>query len=320
MKQGDYVLSYHGKSEEIDGIGIVQDDEPVYLEDRASYRWTRKVRWLVKNKVINVREANGGKYLSNFHCGRVPHMKLSSLLALIDNKPIDINKLKPYVFIIDEINRGNISKIFGELITLLENDKRKGRPQQMSAILPYSGEEFSIPANLYILGTINTADRSIAIMDTALRRRFSFIEMMPDSDVLRQAGIGELTIDGQALKVADILDAMNKRIEFLFDREHQIGHAFFMGLNQTSSVEDLADIFGKKIIPLLQEYFFDDYEKIRLVLGDNAKSNSAFRFINKDFAKVNNIFKGTDSNLDDTYIYNINEEALYHIESYLEII
>lgn len=160
-----------------------------------------------------------------------------------------------YVSIIDEINRGNISKIFGELITLIEDSKRG-----MTAVLPYSQKEFSIPDNLYILGTMNTADRSIALIDTALRRRFDFIEMMPRPDLLGRCGDVDL---------CEMLTAINQRIEYYYDREHAIGHAYFMTkYGSITTLNALRNIFCTKIIPLLQEYFFDDYEKIKLILND----------------------------------------------------
>ena len=195
---------------------------------------------------------------------------------------------EPYVFIIDEINRGNISKIFGELITLIESTKREGMPEAASAILPYSGDEFSVPSNVYILGTMNTADRSIALMDTALRRRFQFVEMMPDSDVLRKIHADNV----EDLDVAAMLDKINERIEFLYDREHTIGHAFFTDLKDDATLEKLQSIFEKSVIPLLQEYFYEDYQKIQLVLGDNAKSDDSLKFIIDEKVVAKNIFKG----------------------------
>lgn len=167
---------------------------------------------------------------------------------------------KNFLFVIDEINRGNISKIFGELITLIEPCKRLGKEEGLSITLPYSGDIFGVPQNVFILGTMNTADRSIALMDTALRRRFEFIERMPDADIIRDE-VGE--IDG--IEIADILQVMNDRIEFFYDREHTLGHAFFLNI---STIKELQSVYENKIIPLLQEYFYEDYEKIQAVLND----------------------------------------------------
>ena len=312
MKPGDYVLSYYGQSKNIDGIGIVQDEEPLYDETKRSYKWTRKVKWLVTDKVIDILDANNGKYLSNFHVGRVPSMKLSSLLTLIGGSRDNPDSC---VFIIDEINRGNISKIFGELITLIEDTKRKGCPEEMTAKLPYSHTEFSVPKNVYILGTMNTADRSIALMDTALRRRFSFIEMMPNSEVLDALGVGTITHGNKKLNVSDMLNVINKRIEFLYDREHTIGHAFFTRLKDDPSVETLAMIFKKNVIPLLQEYFYEDYAKIQYVLGDNQKEAS-LKFILDEGLDVRDIFNGVpDIDLPEKK-YRIQETAFYNLSSY----
>lgn len=161
-----------------------------------------------------------------------------------------------FVAVIDEINRGNISRIFGELITLIESSKRG-----TSVILPYSQTEFSVPPNLYILGTMNTADRSIAMLDTALRRRFDFIEMMPQPKLLGNC---------EGVDLCELLTALNERIEYYYDREHAIGHAYFMDSNGCiRTLAELRSVFSTKIIPLLQEYFFDDYERIRLILNDD---------------------------------------------------
>lgn len=166
--------------------------------------------------------------------------------------------LKPYILIIDEINRGNIAKILGELITLIEPSKRIGASEELRVTLPYSNENFGVPSNLYIIGTMNTADRSIALLDTALRRRFEFVEMMPDSSIL--------STDCESVNLRDLLKTMNDRIEFLLDREHTIGHSFFIDVD---SLNALREVFKLKIIPLLQEYFYDDYAKIRAVLNGN---------------------------------------------------
>ena len=256
---------------------------------------------------------------------------------------------KPYVFIIDEINRGNISRIFGELITLIEESKRKGEADERSVILPYSGLPFSVPSNVYIIGTMNTADRSIALLDTALRRRFSFVEMMPDTEVLKDIKIevpkmpdavdkkagnastaGEKTGNAAGnegkiiIDVQKLLEIINQRIEVLYDREHTIGHAYFCGLKENATLDGLKNIFKKSVLPLLQEYFFDDYEKIAMVLGDNQKRNRNYKFIVEDNGKdIHTLFgKELETDMLDMLQhkrYMINEKAFDYAESYIQI-
>ncbi len=205
-----------------------------------------------------------------------------------DNK--EDEKVDRYVLIIDEINRGNVANIFGELITLIEDDKRltPGKTNIYTVKLPYSNEEFGVPSNLYIIGTMNTADRSVEALDTALRRRFSFEEMMPDYN------LDELKTNVGSYELHKILKTINTRIEVLKDRDHLIGHSYFMGLPQQydGSIlpDDLKTVFFDKVIPLLQEYFYGDYEKIQMILGDG--------FVVKDGDVENATFASNNSTID----------------------
>ncbi|MDY3113496.1 MAG: AAA family ATPase [Helicobacter sp.] len=209
----------------------------------------------------------------------------------------------PYILIIDEINRGNISKIFGELITLLEPSKRSGECEELSVTLPYSKKRFSVPNNLFVIGTMNTADRSIARLDIALRRRFEFIEMMPDASALE-------SIEG--VDLAKMLEAMNYRIEFLLDSEHLIGHTFFIGLQD---LVGLKNVFKRQIIPLLREYFYDDYEKIKAVLNNNGIVAEVAEVAEKERLK----FNLNDDFIDDKKIYKITDSSEWKHETFEEI-
>lgn len=217
-------------------------------------------------------------------------------------------EFKNYVLIIDEINRGNISKIFGELITLIEPSKRIGAKDSIAVELPYSKKKFGVPSNLYIIGTMNTADRSIALMDMALRRRFDFIEMMPDYSLLKDIKIDDI-------EIATMLKAINERIECLYDRDHMIGHAYFIGIK---SMEELSDVFRNRIIPLLCEYFYDDWEKIRLILADDQKDENC-QFIKEKDINLEELFSGDLEDVVEKKLYEINSDAFKNPQSYIEI-
>lgn len=208
------------------------------------------------------------------------------------------NKNKPFVLIIDEINRGNVSQIFGELITLIEDDKRLGKDESLEVILPYSKEKFGVPSNLHIIGTMNTADRSVEALDAALRRRFSFIEMAPQPSLIKtESKLNDGVLEG--IDLANLLDIINKRIEKLIDRDHMIGHSYFLNVN---TIDDLKEAFQNKIIPLLQEYFFGDYGKIGLVLGKDFFIDGGEQKENEDiFAD----FNGYDKDQLDRPVYNL---------------
>ncbi len=213
-----------------------------------------------------------------------------------ENLSIDENLSQNYVLIIDEINRGNVSQIFGELITLIEEDKRIGGKEELEVTLPYSKESFGVPSNLYIIGTMNTADRSVEALDTALRRRFHFEEMMPDPQLIAEEGL----VPGgilEGINLVELLKTINQRIVLLLDKDHQIGHSYFMAVE---NLEDLKSVFKNKIIPLLQEYFYGDYGKIRLVLGD--------KFIEKADGK--NITFAVN---DEDYISDYTDKKIYNI-------
>lgn len=186
-------------------------------------------------------------------------------------------KRQNYVLIIDEINRGNISKIFGELITLIETSKRAGESEALSVSLPYSPKPFSVPNNLFLIGTMNTADRSLTALDTALRRRFEFEALMPDISVLNDTEV-------QGIDIKALLSTLNARIQALYDSEHTLGHAFFIPVVQeidspAEAFKKLKRVMKNKVLPLLEEYFYNDWQKIRLVLGDNQKTDEALRFV-----------------------------------------
>jgi len=307
MQTGDIVMSCYS-SKTIDAIGVVIG-EPEWHDEFQRYKRLRNVKWLVKGINEDIVDLNAGKTMTLSAVYKLSVSVSDALQILRKLKPTLFTqkvKIPNRVFIIDEINRGNISKIFGELITLIESSKRINASEQLRAILPYSGQNFGVPDNVYIIGTMNTADRSIAMIDTALRRRFSFVEMQPESATLK-----DVLVDG--IDIAEMLDTLNKRITVLLDREHTIGHSYLLPLKADPTIENLAGIFENKIIPLLQEYFYDDYEKIQLVLGDNQKPDDSTRFIAKKTDAVK-LFGNADINFPE--YYEVNSEAFKRIDAY----
>ena len=262
MEQGDIIVVTHG-NRLIRAIGVVTGPYRFEPGDTRDYNHRRDVDWLkvfrepIDHTVIyDVPFIQWSCYLL-----KEQHLNRSALANLLPGTGGPAEPPKQYVLVIDEINRANISKVFGELITLIEPDKRIGMDEQLKVRLPYSEDEFGVPANLHIIGTMNTADRSIALLDTALRRRFRFEEMAPDTSV---EAFQEAEVE-TGLPLADVLNTMNRRIEYLVDRDHRIGHAFFIGCQ---TVGDVNGVMRDKVIPLLQEYFFDDWGRLAAVLGE----------------------------------------------------
>lgn len=255
MNIGDVVVISKG-NRIVDAVGIIESD--YFYDDNVAidYRHFRKVKWLSTRMNykpdffldVNISQMTIYEFYKH-------SIKIEAFKELFSSKSTVETSIKPHVLIIDEINRGNVSAIFGELITLIEDSKREDQPEALEVILPYSKEKFSVPPNLYIIGTMNTADRSVEALDTALRRRFVFEELLPNPSLLNQILFG--------YEASALLEKINKRIEKLMDRDHCIGHAYFLDKDEESFIES----FYKNIIPLLQEYFFGDYGKIGLVLG-----------------------------------------------------
>ena len=312
MSIGDIVMSCYDCNT-IDAIGVVTG-EYEWHDEYPEYKRLRKVNWIVNGIEENIIKINNGIKLSSptLYKLKINLYDVMDIIKKYSNDVIELEEKKNHVFIIDEINRGNISKIFGELITLIEPTKRIGQTEGQKVRLPYSQKLFGVPNNVYLIGTMNTADRSIATIDTALRRRFNFKEMLPDEEVLDGIYVEDVSIK-------DIFIKMNKRITVLFDREHTLGHAYFLPLKDAPTIETLANIFENSIIPLLQEYFYEDYEKIRMVLGDNQKDSEDKQFITIEENDYNDLFGYIDYDFDEMSTYKINSFALTNIEAYRSI-
>ncbi|WP_246729310.1 AAA family ATPase [Rhizobium ruizarguesonis] len=279
LKPGDIIVVSKG-NRLVRAIGEVTGPYEYHPRPEGTFGHRRSVRWLWHDPAgVPVTEIYDGNftmrslYWLNKDRLNIPALEryMNSAIIELDN---DVER-EAFVLIIDEINRANISKVFGELITLLEPDKRLGQPNALKVHLPYSRDEFGVPGNLHIIGTMNTADRSIALLDTALRRRFTFRELMPDIEELRGAfaasGFDAENLDG--IDVCKLLRTINERIEYLFDREHQIGHAYFTSCRSRADIET---VMRHKVIPLLAEYFYEDWSKVAAVLGDAGTSGSRF--------------------------------------------
>ncbi len=302
MKIGDLVMVSYGNSK-FRGIAEVADDYE-FAED-APFHQMRRVRWLATSadgwSASDLYEK--AVVMSTLYVLGADNINWETLQGIV-GVPEPAQGAQQHVIIIDEINRANISKVFGELITLIEPDKRAGAPNAVTVRLPYSGEDFSVPSNLHIIGTMNTADRSIALLDTALRRRFDFVEVMPDPALLRGVEI-------EGVDLEQLLRALNERIEVLYDRDHTIGHAYFLGV---TTLSDLEAVFRRKVLPLLQEYFFENWAKVRRVLSDRGDGDFIRRVIRPALA----VDDDDGDQGEPTFVYSVNP-ATFPVQAYQRI-
>ena len=269
-KVGDYVIVSYGNLQ-FRAIGKITGNYEFKNVEGLQVHQFRKVEWLWTGVELPYEEIYDRQFSQqSIYKLDKRGLKKEFLVRTGNAVPVD-NKIKNYVLIIDEINRGNVSQIFGELITLIEEDKRTGKEEALTATLPYSKKAFSVPPNLYIIGTMNTADRSVEALDTALRRRFSFEPMPPDTNNITESPAG--------INLPEMLNTINARLEALLSKDHTIGHAWLMKID---TIEKLQSAFKNKILPLLQEFFYNDYAKIGLVLG---KSFVDSKPVGKQFAK-----------------------------------
>ncbi|MBI5608902.1 MAG: AAA family ATPase, partial [Deltaproteobacteria bacterium] len=304
-------------------IGVVTGDyrfdlEPPPAVAAPRYQHVLPVRWLVTDLDLSILPLNGNTRLTLKTVYELTRFSWSDLLLALKAAKANIfdagsvpKAPEPYVLIIDEINRGSISRIFGELITLIETSKRAGQDESLQVKLPYSKNSFTVPDNVYIIGTMNTADRSLAALDNALRRRFRFEEMPPRPDLL-----DETSVDG--INIGQLLRTMNQRIEVLFDRDHCLGHSYLLPLRADPSLRKLGEIFATELLPLLQEYFFEDWQKIAWVLNDHRKP-ADLQFVRRAQSNAAELF-GDDVNQVVDRRWEVNPAAFERRESFLGII
>ncbi len=309
LQVGNYIVVSNGNLY-IRALGKVTGEYRYEEDSDIGWNHFRNVEWIFKDVEIPVNEF----YQKNLSQQTIYKLKkefiIPSFFIKTNNKAEQKNETKNFVIIIDEINRGNVSSIFGELITLIEPTKRYGNPEALEVMLPYSKKRFTVPANVYIIGTMNTADRSIESLDTALRRRFSFIEMSPKSSLIKSEGKSKGVVEG--VDLLQLLDRMNERIEKLIDKDHKIGHSYFMTVN---SIESLQLAFKDKVIPLLEEYFFGDFGKIGLVLGSSFVKKEINDF---DFAKFEDYDPQSEQDLKQRAIYTIRPMSDWAFKSIYE--
>lgn len=306
LKNGDYIFVSKG-NKYVRAFGRVTGKYEFKADSEINYQHFRRVEWIFENQLIPV-ESIYDRSFSQKTMYALDKTGLKEKFFIKTSKPPEEISKKNYVLIIDEINRGNVSSIFGEIITLLEKDKRKGMPEKMTVTLPYSKAPFMVPSNVYLIGTMNTADRSIEALDTALRRRFSFREISSKPELLRTEGkIGkEKNGNIEGIDLVLMLEKINERIEKLIDKDHKIGHAYFM---DDTNKFDLQRTFKNKVIPLLEEYFFGDFGKIGLVLGSSfICADQAKEF---DFAEFKDYDKNIQSDLKQRKIYKILDEFIW---------
>ncbi len=289
LQKGDVIFIYDGPYT-IRDIGIIESDY-IYDNSRKYFKHTRKIKWIKEfgETPADISSYNANVRLTMKTIYPLNRINFEDLVSIVGKETItteEKKQAKPFYIIIDEINRGNISKIFGELITLIEKDKR----DTLKITLPYSQKPFSLPSNLYIIGTMNTADRSIALLDTALRRRFVFKELEPKPEIIEE--VGNNPIIENEVKLSSLLKYINENIEKEYDRDHRIGHSYFL---EATNVKDLRHIWYFQIIPLLLEYFYNDGDKVAKIIGD--------QFINKTTCAVNYINSNKDFILELKKIY-----------------
>ena len=322
IEPGDVLLCIRSE-DEIQAVGVVQGEYEYQPKPPAGVRQdfpnVLPVKWLATGLGLDIRPINDGRKFTVKTVYEITRFGWPDLAEYLEGAGVRLAgavslqeaRELPYVLIIDEINRGNVSRIFGELITLIEPSKRRGAEEALEVVLPYSRKRFSVPRNVHLIGTMNTADRSLAGLDVALRRRFEFVEMLPDSSALLEARVDGIALDA-------LLDSMNRRIEVLLGRDYMLGHAYFMPLVASPTLDGLAGVFRKQVLPLLQEYFFEDWQKIAWVLNDHRKPEG-LKFVQHVNVGIGELL-GDVEIPGEGRVWSINDDAFELADAYLATI